>query len=97
MKQIAMPLIMMLAGFGFITYGIMTNEVPNKKVVEQHTYETDDLSFKNGEVLYPDYAHQDTLIVVNADSLNWCMENYDIASDGDIWDVLHAYSKQISK
>jgi len=95
MKKYLAPSLIMLAGICFITYGCLTNEVPNKKVV--HTYETDDLSFKNGEILYPDYVHDDTIIVSNADSLNWCMENYNIASDGDIWDVLHAYSNRIIK
>lgn len=54
-------------------------------------YETDDTNYYAGEVLLPDMVHSDTLIVVNADSLNWCMANYDIASDGDINDVLGAY------
>lgn len=57
---------------------------------EGKTYETD-TKFHKYEILYPDYAHTDTLVVIQADSLNWCMEHYDIASDGDISDVLYAY------
>lgn len=59
-----------------------------------HTYETDDTSFKNGEILLPDYVHTDTLIVVDAKFLNECMQNYDIASDGDINDVLRTTTKK---
>lgn len=54
-------------------------------------YETCDTSYYNGEILYPDYVHEDTLIVVNADSVNWCMANYNAACDGDIKDILDAY------
>ncbi len=61
---------------------------------EFHTYETDDTTFKNGEVLMPDYVHQDTLVVIDADFLNYCMEKYDIASDGDIADVLRTTTKK---
>lgn len=57
-----------------------------------HTYERDDTGFYNGEVLLPDYVHKDTLIVVNADSLNWAIKYYDIASDGDIYEILHEYT-----
>lgn len=52
------------------------------------SYESDDTDFYNGEILLPDYVHQDTLIVTNAAFLNWAMEHYDAASDGDILDIL---------
>lgn len=57
----------------------------NQNTQEHHTY-------KNGEILLPDYVHLDTLIVVNADSLNWAMGYYDPASDGDIADILRIYT-----
>lgn len=57
-------------------------------------YETSDTAYYNGEILYPDMIHDDTLIVVDASKLNWCMKYYDIASDGDINDVLNAYCKK---
>lgn len=56
-----------------------------------HTYETDDTKFYNGEILAPDYVHKNWLVVTNADSLNWAMEYYDAGSDGDIMDLLRAY------
>lgn len=71
--------------------GIIRTYSNTKDTSLVHTYETDDTHYYKGEVLYPDYAHDDTLMVNNADSLNWCIEHYDIASDGDINDVLHAY------
>lgn len=58
-------------------------------------YETSDTNYRYGQILYPDMVHSDTLIVTNADSLNWCFENYDIASDGDINDVLRAYCRPL--
>lgn len=51
-------------------------------------YETDDTTYFNGQVLYPDYVHLDTLIVTDAETLNRLMSQYDIASDADIMDVL---------
>lgn len=61
------------------------------EIVQQHFYETDESpKFYNGEILMPDYVHQDTLQVINADFLNEMIlsNKYDIASDGDIYDVL---------
>lgn len=53
-----------------------------------HTYETDDTVFHNGEVLLPDYVHTDTLLVIDANFINWAMKEYDAQSDGDISDIL---------
>jgi hypothetical protein len=90
MKTIYCTVLSLLAFGLFLSIGIAFT--PNKPVnIDLHTYETDDLSFQDYEILYPDYVHLDTLIVINADSLNWCMEFYNIASDGDINDVLRAY------
>lgn len=52
------------------------------------TFKPDRANFKKGEVLLPDYAHSDTLIVVNAERLNKEIEICD-GSDGDIDSVLH--------
>ena len=59
-----------------------------------HTYESDDILYRDGDTLLPDYVHSDTLIVTDAKTLNWCMENCDIASDGDINDVLSITTKK---
>lgn len=59
----------------------------------QPTYETDNTHFYNGEILLPDYVHTDTLVVTDAKTLNWCMANYDVASDGDINDILTITTK----
>lgn len=58
-------------------------------------YETSDTNYVTGQILLPDYVHPDTLVVVNADSLNWCMENYDATCDGDILDILNAFCKPL--
>ncbi|MEO7044309.1 MAG: hypothetical protein ABI091_03320 [Ferruginibacter sp.] len=58
-------------------------------------YETSDTNYFNGQILPPDYVHENILVVVNADSINWCMENYNIAGDGDILDVLNAYCEPL--
>jgi hypothetical protein len=52
------------------------------------SYVTNAIKYYNGEVLLPDYVHEDTLIVTDAVFLNYCMENYDIVTDGDIADIL---------
>lgn len=46
--------------------------------------------YYDGEVLLPDYAHPDTLIVVDAKSLNMAMKHSD-GSDGNISYILHVY------
>lgn len=48
--------------------------------------------FKNGEILYPDYAHSDTLTVIDADRLNQAATYWD-GSDGEINEALHLYCK----
>lgn len=55
-----------------------------------HSYETDENKFYNGEILLPDMVHADTLQVINADFLNEMIieDKYEIASDGDIYEVL---------
>lgn len=49
--------------------------------------------FHNGEILYPDYAHLDTLIVTNADMLNVIFNNESTtpASDEEIYEALHIF------
>lgn len=50
--------------------------------------------FTKGEVLYPDYAHTDTLVVEDATSLNNAFDstyNEVPATDGEISDVLHDF------
>lgn len=64
--------------------------------VNKHTFESDDTNYYNGEILYPDYVHSDTLIVMDSKLLNWCMEKYDIGSDGDINDILIATTKKLN-
>jgi hypothetical protein len=51
-------------------------------------YETDDTTYFNGQILYPDYVHLDTLIVTDATRLNQLIGGDDIGSDQDIIDVL---------
>jgi hypothetical protein len=48
--------------------------------------------YKNGEILYPDYAHDDTLTVIDADGLNQAATYCD-GTDGEINEMLHLYCK----
>lgn len=48
--------------------------------------------YKNGEILYPDYAHSDTLTVIDADGLNQAATYCD-GTDGEINIMLHQYCK----
>lgn len=82
MKEIATLLLsylLVIVGILLIS-SALDNSIKESKI--------DDTSFYNGEILYPDYVHQDTLIVTNAVFLNKWMEEYDVASDGDIMDLL---------
>jgi len=50
--------------------------------------------FVNGDTLYPSYACPDTLIIINADKLNWIFDGVATpapASDSQIDSVLHLY------
>lgn len=60
-----------------------------------HYYETDDTQYVNGEVLYPDYIHSDTLVVTDAAFLNWCMRYYNAECDGDISDILRTTTEKL--
>ena len=48
-------------------------------------------AFKAGEILEPDYAHTNTLIVVDADGLNKSMEKQRPETDGEIMQILSVY------
>lgn len=81
-----------------VTVFILLTVIPFKKFVKQpHTYETDDTQFYNGEILYPDHVHTDTLIVTDAPFINKWMRDYDAASDGDIYDILRVSTNKYIK
>jgi hypothetical protein len=48
--------------------------------------------YKNGEILYPDMVHDDTLTVIDADGLNQAATYWD-GSDSDINEALHLFCK----
>ena len=71
------------AGIGFAWWII--NREPKHKIF----YDTE---YKNGEILYPDYAHSDTLTVIDADGLNKAATYWD-GSDSEINEALHQFCK----
>jgi hypothetical protein len=87
MKQYTLPFLIFLGGVILITIGCITNEKPVRKQPVSVEY------FKAGDILYPDYACPDTLVVVNADKLNKDMalieQGIIDATDGEIDSVLH--------
>jgi hypothetical protein len=44
--------------------------------------------FYNGQILLPDYAHTDTLIVTDAETLNYLIARDSLLTDGSISDIL---------
>lgn len=57
----------------------------------QNDFKTVDFKeFNEGQILYPDYAHSDTMIVLNADSLNYYIQF--AITDNEINEVLKRYS-----
>jgi len=92
MKKYIMPSIIMLVGIGFIAFGIATNEPPNREPVNVEY-------FKDGQILLPDYACPDTLIVVDAAGLNKAMafveQQIYWGTDADCDSLIHCYAKPI--
>lgn len=62
--------------------------IDDKKQDTYPLYETSYTHYYDGQILLPDYVHSDTLVVISSKFLNWAMEHYDAASDGDISDIL---------
>jgi len=54
----------------------------------------DRADFVMWEIILPDYAHSDTLVVIDPDGLNRAVDSCD-GSDGDINIVLHQYCKKL--
>ena len=81
-----------LAGLCLAIMGIMALAQAIKKVKKQPAIEfkQDRANFKNGEILLPDYAHTDTIVVMDADGLNEAIEKVD-GSDGEIDSVLRLF------
>jgi len=50
--------------------------------------------FRRWEIILPDYAHDDTLVVIDPEGLNRGIDSCD-GSDGDINIVLHKYCKSV--
>lgn len=79
-------LFILIAVFSFTFHGCK----PAQKQMAE-----DSNPFINGETLAPDYAHDDSLIVINADKLNEIFDGVNVAllptTDGDISDTLHKY------
>lgn len=96
MRQTIPNFTFLLLAIGFCTFGVISC---NKDLAKQHTnLQADDREghsatyFYNGEILLPDYAHTDTLVVTDAAFLNTKLVDnaYDVQSDGDISDLLGA-------
>ena len=56
----------------------------------KNRYKQNRADFKPGEIILPDYAHLDTVIVINAPALNEAIEKCD-GSDYEINAILHRY------
>lgn len=70
-------------------------ELDSDNIIREYTPPVEVTYFYNGEVLLPDYANPDTLIVTNAEALNEAMAPIEQglvdAGDGDIAEVLYRY------
>jgi hypothetical protein len=79
----------LLAGLCLAIMGVMALCSLNKSTPEIK-YKQDRANFKNGEVILPDYAHSDTLIVTDGKGLNEAIEKID-GTDGEIDSVLRLF------
>ena len=103
-KTSSTQIILMLFAISWIIYLIIPNPKPTRALnysqlssdtstqlldaYKEHPFETDDTAFYNGEILLPDYVNMDTLIVTDANYLNWAMNKFNPGSDGDIMEIL---------
>lgn len=83
-------------------------EAPKFYPLEQMAIEADKAAqpenveyFKNGQIIYPDYAIPETLIVINAAALNYDMGRIEQglieATDGEISTVFYKHCKTLNK
>lgn len=80
-----MNIALIIVGFLFVTY-IERNKQEKIPVARPE-------HFQNAQVLLPDYAHTDTLIVIDAQGLNAAIETLQPRTDGEISDLLYTYCK----
>ena len=62
---------------------------------EQQHFKENRSEFKTGDIILPDYAHSDTLQVLDGNKLNIAIDS--VSSDGEIDSVLHIYCKPYQK
>jgi hypothetical protein len=69
---------------------------PSQRAIEgdSDTYPT---HYTNGQILLPDYAHNDTLVVINANRLNSLFSGPPVQGDEDISDILYEGAVPINK
>lgn len=73
--------VFLVLAIGMMGYVIGLSHCVNTQIVP--------VVFTNGQILYPDYVHSDTLVVNDADYLNACMNDGKLKSDGDIMEILN--------
>ena len=86
----------LLIGIIFLIAALCSCNNAEKTVKSNIPYsiENDTNAFHRMDILLPDYAHSDTLIVFNADALNTLFDGVDLpvpATDSEIDSVLHKY------
>lgn len=59
------------------------------RMERKQEYKQTRAEFRAGEIILPDYAHDDTLIVINPDGLNNAIEK--VSTDWEIDGVLHRF------
>lgn len=67
--------------------------------LQSYDIATDTNAFHIGDTLLPDYSHTDTLIVIDANSLNWIFDGVDLpvpATDSEIDSTIRLYCYPIS-
>ena len=64
---------------------------------KQTIFKQDRANFRNGEVLLPDYVLSDTVVVIDADGLNYAIDSTDVGTDGEIDSVLDLYTIPFQK
>jgi|GEM_PF-3020475 len=82
-------LLAVIAIFAAISYVAITSEQIQPASRPEMVFKENRADFKAGEILLPDYAHNDTLVVVDPVGLNSAIE--DCWTDGDIAAALYRH------
>lgn len=92
-------IILFIISLQLLTIGKDLHTIASPPVKQQNYFDISSVYY-NGEILLPDYAHDDTLVVFNAKELNRMFDGIDLpipATDEEVDEVLHMYAISVNQ